>query len=382
MSAKPRRFARQYGFTLTEILMSVTIFMIVGAAMVGIFTTSVELFRSGEAARAANDEAMAVISMLDRDIKRAIPANRGGRIYARAGTMDPDDDDPGQYSWELAGFDVLGLLIQNDEQQHQRDFVVWIAQGDGPVRRLERRLFRDVNDAMLNSTFFSYISDPRNISQWDVENWSGNDTLPDHTVSIATGGLLHFGIRLAGTDDYRIQEDMLDADNAIAEQRFWLRADPIVLQTAHSLRGQLYTSLPDPGEDTAPRHPRALRITLAFTGDRNPRPSLRLRNPLDETDTVVHLVGPGAIPSGSGTIARIGDELIGFRRSPDGRRLQINTSASDGPIRLHWTSSSGSGNFTAVEGNGRGIYNSRPLAHSRGTDVYFGQQFSLVRVLP
>ncbi|TVR16185.1 MAG: hypothetical protein EA401_01760 [Planctomycetota bacterium] len=377
ISARPQSCI---GFTLTEILMSVTIFMIVGGAMVGIFATSVELFRSGEAARSANDEAMAVIGMLDRDIKRAIPANRGGRIYARAGTMDPDEDDPGSYEWELHGFDVFGLLIANNENNYQRDFVVWIAEGDGPVRRLERRVFYDVNDAILNSTFFSYISDPRNPNDWESEQWGGGDTLPDYTRSVVTGGLLHFGVWLAETDDYRIQEDMLQGPHNEGEKRFWLRSDPIIVHAGiNDFRGQRYTSFPTTDGSPTPRHPRALRITMAFTGDRHPRPSLRLRDAIDDDTDRIRLVGPGAVPSGKGSIARIGDELIGFHSSGDGKVLRVNANFNDGPVRLLWE---GNPPSTPIMGNGRGIYHSLPREHSRGSNVYFGQQFSLVRVLP
>ncbi len=64
MRRRPVPF-RGGGFTLVEILVSILIFVVAGSVMIGVLLGATELFRGGESARLANDEAVAVLGALD-----------------------------------------------------------------------------------------------------------------------------------------------------------------------------------------------------------------------------------------------------------------------------------------------------------------------------
>lgn len=69
---------RQRGFTLVEMLVSILLFSVVSLAMVTILATATNLFRLGEAGRAASDEAMATLTAFDSDLAQIVPAANGG----------------------------------------------------------------------------------------------------------------------------------------------------------------------------------------------------------------------------------------------------------------------------------------------------------------
>ena len=107
-------------------------------------STSVDLYRRGEQARSANDEAMVTIGRLEADLSRIVAHNDGGRIFARAGRMATNGN-----SEEFEGFDTLGFLVENENDSTKRDFVVWITTDNGPKRSLVRRPYEDVDDQFL-----------------------------------------------------------------------------------------------------------------------------------------------------------------------------------------------------------------------------------------
>ena len=72
MDQDKRRALPKSGFTLTEILVAITIFMVVSSAMISIMSASVNLYQRGEQARSANDEAMITIGRLEADLSRII----------------------------------------------------------------------------------------------------------------------------------------------------------------------------------------------------------------------------------------------------------------------------------------------------------------------
>ena len=109
------------GFTLTEILIAVGIFSMVSTAMIAIMATAIDLYRAGEYARAANEEAMAVFGLLEKDIEQAVSPANGGHFYAK--------------SYPDAGNCAVDWTIQNvniiDNNGNRRDdnvgtnFVLW-----------------------------------------------------------------------------------------------------------------------------------------------------------------------------------------------------------------------------------------------------------------
>jgi hypothetical protein len=362
-----RQSAYRRGFSLTEILVAITIFMIVSTAMITILSSSVDIYRRGEQARSANDEAMVTIGRLEADLSRVIAGKDGGRIFARAGRLAND----GSGREEFEGFDTLGFLMENESNPSERDFVVWITVGDGPKRSLERRVFGSVDDQFLNDQF-AIFSDP------------ATPVGPIDGVSVSrttiTADCLHFGIGLMGTADLSAPTitnriyTMPDSSDP-----YWMRSDPVI-GAAWYPDVQIYTSLPtvDANNQWQPsilKHPRAVRITLILSGMHSNRPPLRLRDNVSNSAKTIALVGPGAVPSRAGSIMRIGDELIGYYLV-NGKIVTVNSGLDHGPLSWNLVSQ-------PYDGTGRGIYRSTvPAQHDRGDLVYMGEQFSIVRPLP
>ena len=83
------------GFTLLEVLVSTMIFSVVSLAMIGVFNSATTLFRGGESARAAADEATAALGMIDEDLKRLVPQADGGFLFTGVCRPDNDPNDAG-----------------------------------------------------------------------------------------------------------------------------------------------------------------------------------------------------------------------------------------------------------------------------------------------
>ncbi|TVR42335.1 MAG: hypothetical protein EA402_11900 [Planctomycetota bacterium] len=367
---------REQAFTLVEIMVSIAIFMVVSVAMIGIFSTSVELYRAGEESRSATDEVMAVINRFDADLARIIPAANGGRIYTRAGRILPDPNNEQVFHYEVQGFDTVGFLTQSRESPQQRDFIVWTSVGSGPMRTLMRRVFRNVSDADLYNERH-YFSDPRPHEEWRDGQGA---TVEVQTQPIARG-LLHWGVWLSGTDEHPISDLEWDP--------YWLRADPLMVLSADNVvSGRTYHNLVAQSHLQPNRsYPRMLRMTMIFSSDRYRPHSLRLERPVSETDQILPVMGSGAVPNTPGTVLRIGSELISVHRS-SGKRIFVNDDLANiadpeylqGPVHLSWSNQAG--NLSEQLGGGRGVFRTRPRSHGRGTTIYLGQQISVVRVLP
>ena len=354
------------GFTLAEILVAITIFMIVSSAMVGILSTSVDLYRRGEQARSANDEAMITVGRIEADLSRMIAHKDGGRIFARAGRLADNGTDE-----EFEGFDTIGFLVQSEEELTKRDFIVWITTGNGPKRSLERRVFEDIDDQFLNDEF-ALFSDPA----------TPPETVNGKTVSstIITTGCLHFGVGLMGTANLNAPTNSnYIYDGPGTSDPYWTKADPVVDADWYP-DSQIYTSLPtvttvngvNQWQPSILQHPSAIRLTLILAGTNSDRPPLRLRTDVGPGETRIPLIGPGAVEYQTGSILRIGDELIGYHTA-SGKTIEVNSSSNHGPLR--WT-------LTGGTEEGRGIYRSTPTNHNRGALVYMGEQFSIIRALP
>lgn len=341
MSPARRRGRPASGFTLVEILVAILVFTMVSVAMVGILATATRVFEEGETARAANDEAMGVFALLDGDLERAIPAAQGGHCYAAV-----LDDGTGNC--------VVGWTILNpDPTERGADggstrFVVWGVDGGDQLVRRELAAIPDTGALAAPASLLA-----------------GGE--------VVTRGCLHFGAWLAGTshdaplgtsrypERDRAWTTMAGVDDTGAPYAGW-PAEPRDPSTFYSTNDTW--TLPG-GATRSPRYPLAIRFTVILAG--STRYAKRGIVVDDDGASRLRVAGIQGIPTLAGSLVRVGDELVGYHAHRDGW-LTINTDWSHGPL--------GAG------GTGRGVYRSTPATHARGTEVRFGRQYVLARVLP
>lgn len=77
---------RSRGFTLVEVLIALTIFLIVGAAIAGVFVSSIQTVRQGHKNRELLESARATMTLVERDIQRSFTARDRGDYYHFYGT--------------------------------------------------------------------------------------------------------------------------------------------------------------------------------------------------------------------------------------------------------------------------------------------------------
>ncbi len=125
------------GFSLVEILVATGIFAMVSVAMIGIYSTATELVRLGESRRAAADEAVATLAMLDDDLARITPPEAGGFFLTQ---MPPTS----VLGWDPGGSMVLAFTISDRERATTRTItatpqrlVLWMADAQGRLWRCE-----------------------------------------------------------------------------------------------------------------------------------------------------------------------------------------------------------------------------------------------------
>ncbi len=265
---------RRAGFTLLEILISIMIFMVISIAMVGVLSTATKLFRGGESARAANDEAIAVISMIDADLRRMVPAADGGFLYTKVLGADKAGNlitDPTQ----LGGCMVLAFKIRNPDPsaitetgKGSRLIVVYWVDSTGDLnRRTETAADSDGDEAT--------------ISEYTVVK-----TLFGNPNPIARG-CLYFGVDLS-------------PDAAARTTLDWSDALPLPIGTADQV---VYTT-----EKTATLamdpFPGAIRLTLAITGGSRNAVSGAF---IEDSAAGIRVAGVSQVATANGAMARIGD---------------------------------------------------------------------------
>lgn len=347
-------------FTLSEILVALMIFSFVSLAMVGSLLVGTRLFRDGEMRRGANDEAMAVLAMLERDIERAVPTGQGGEFYA----MVPTDPDPYRAScvvgWTVPNpdpFDVTPPVMSTQ-------VVLWGRGRDGVLRRAVIDSLQVIDDEDAAATGLD-TADPRIA----LENLG----------SPVNRNCLFFGVWLAGT---RERNDPLASTLVAPQDQSWWRrietADGSFSADAEPVGGQPpYTT----SSLASVRfiYPSAMRLMLLMEGSG----TLGKEGIVyaDDGGSGLQVGGLQGVPTTPGSVLVIDNEAdpVGvFAGNPSyeivghtgqiGQRLQVNANDADGPL--------GPG------GDGRGVYRSFTTTHARGDRVRLCQPFTLVKALP
>lgn len=343
------------GFTLVEIIVSIAIFLVASTVMLGALFGATDVFRRGEAARQAGDEATAVLATLQEDLSRAVPvrlregkpAPEWGRVFSRV---------------EQAGNCLLALVIENPDRAQvrwvpnetdpgrklvgMRKRVVWrVIPGGGPdSTAADDLLVREEWDITANGQVVS--NDPAN--GYPEAVWPTDDSAIPLREDIITRGVLHFGAWIEMAQAHRL----MHADPAGAGPVFGWEAT-----------GD-YAVLPFPGEtldsniletrSPPPFYPQpdAIRISLVLTGGGRYAARGSLAGPIQGDSA--RIAGIKTLPTVAGSVLRIGNEWV---RYADFRGNRVN-------------------------GLQRGQLRSAEANHASGTVVLAGQAFSLVAALP
>lgn len=321
------------GFTLIEILVSIGIFAVAASLMFGALFGATEVFRRGEAARQAGDEATAVMAALQDDLARLVPLRlRDGLPAPEAGHIKAVVSPAGDGNCSLSM-----IIVNPDRDQVRMETVGTVTRAVGDRIRVTWQLSGD----QLTRTV-------------DVlrDNGTTHQTLPAATI---TRGVLHFGVWVEVAQQHRqITESPsgpvfgweVGGDNALVP----MIAD--VSGTGTPLPAyNLDTNVPFPATPPFYIQPDAMRVSLVLTGGGR----FATRGTLvDASGTDWRISGIKALPTISGSLLRVGNEWIRYDDFRGG----------------------------LLRGVQRGQLRSDKPNHSRGEAVLAGQPFSLVVALP
>jgi prepilin-type N-terminal cleavage/methylation domain-containing protein len=331
------------GFTLVEILVSIGIFVIAATVMLGALFGATEVFRRGEAARQAGDEATSVLAALQEDLSRAtpirlregMPAPEWGRITASvtdgAGTADG------------TGNCLLELVCENPDKSQVR----WVTDVGGTRRLVGMRKL------IIWGTSGSAPDTELVREEWDlsedgtrVDRSGGvpaNSNLPLRQ-DIITRGVLHFGVWLEIAQAHRMVTTGTAGpefgwESKTAEVAPFVN-EPFSTATPYGTAPNQFYALPD-----------AIRISIVLTGGGRYATRGTL---IQDNGQAMRISGIKALPTTSGSLLRIGDEWVRYRDFRGGQ----------------------------ISGVDRAQLRSTQANHGRGALVLAGQPFSLVVALP
>ncbi len=300
-------------FTIIELLVSIGIFVVSSMLMLGAMFGATEVFRRGEAARQAGDEATAVIAALQEDLSRAVPirlrdgkpAPEWGRLYARA---------------QSDGNCQLGFVIENPDRSQVR----WINESDPVKKRLlgvrawvvwyvvpattagataaDDELWREEWDMTEDGTIVEKGGEPRSTV-----------TNPEpRKEELVTRGCLHFAAWAEVAQAHRLvktgaggPEFAWESKDANEEVIPFANAD---FDTSQLVGTPAFYAQPD-----------ALRISLVLTGGGRYATRGTLIGTLSPGDTQARITGIKALPTTGGSLLRIGNEWIRYDDFRGGR---------------------------------------------------------------
>lgn len=307
-------------FTIIELLVSIGIFAISAALMLGAMFGATETFRRGEAARQSGDEATAVIAALQEDISRAVPsrlrdgvpAPEWGRLYAHA---------------SATGDCTLGMVVENPDRSQVR----WIDRpGSPPSKALV---------GVRKWVFWQVIADPDPSQstlireEWDitedgtiVADDGSSISFPTDTgkqplrQDVVTRGCLHFGVWVELAEAHRlVNQSGLGPD--IAWESMSEAVFPFANASAFDTRQQQGggTTLYAPFYAPFYPQPDALRISLVLTGGGRFANRGYLVGSLAKDATEARVTGIKALPTTAGSLLRIGNEWVRYDDFRGGR---------------------------------------------------------------
>jgi prepilin-type N-terminal cleavage/methylation domain-containing protein len=342
------------GFTLVEIIVSIAIFLVASTVMLGALFGATDVFRRGEAARQAGDEATAVLATLQEDLSRAVPvrlregkpAREWGRVYSQVGQ---------------AGNCLLALVIENPDRAQVR----WVPNETAPDRKLVGMRKRVVWRVIPGSDPDATAADDLLVrEEWDITAngqvisndpangypgvaWPTDDNAIPLREDIITRGVLHFGVWIELPQLHRLIEADPAGNGPVIG---WESTSAAVLP----FTGETFDSNVLETRASPPFYPQpdAIRISLVLTGGGRYAVRGSLAGPIQGDSA--RIAGIKTLPTVAGSVLRIGSEWV---RYTDFRGNRVN-----GLLR---------GQLRSAESN-----------HASGTVVLAGQAFSLVAALP
>ena len=312
---------RQAGFTLIEIMVSIGIFVVAALVMLGTLVTASEIFRRGESARQAGDEATAVLAALRDDLARAVPVRlRDGKPAPEWGRFFADVQG-------AAGSCRLAFVIENPDRTA-------IGQ-DGSGARLWVGWFVNESDPDPSKHELRRVT-----TAWTPA--SAYPTMAGSAGEVVTRGCLHFGVwlELAAAGFHRPVTAVDDSPRVDWEVQPPDQGDPYDSQTVVIAAD-------------------ALRLSLVLTGGGRYAVRGTLAQAIaDGSSTSFRLAGVKALPTVEGSMLRVDSEWIRYDRFAGGL---VSLDAAAGR---------------------RGVLRSAPIGHALRSPVLAGQSFSLVVALP
>lgn len=341
---------RHAGFTLLEVLIGVLIFSIVSVAMIGVLVGAVRIFRGGESARAAHDEAVAVLAQLDEDIARMVPQGDGGFFYLRVRDNDVTDS---TFTADPLKSMVLAFKIRNpDAQAATTD-----ASGVTPdTTSSGSRLI--VTWWVDNNGWLNRVAEPSTEWQQDPLNRQREIT----QVAAALGGAgnhlsancLYFGADLSLDQELpAAAQGPGDAGLSVRPGLAWDGCLPVGTNK--------YCTEPSAANpDGFHPFPRAIRIAVTLTGGSR---NQLLGSIVRDTATGIRITGVGQVPLGMNALARIGD-------------------AASGNVEWVRYDQATGGVLTLAGSRPESVRRTVPATHSPGDPIIFGKTYAMVRSLP
>lgn len=333
-------FPGSAGFSLIEVLVSLMIFSVVAVAMLTVFTLSTAVFRETEAARAGNDEAIAVLAALEDDLRRMVPPAAGGYLFC--GVHDANtNNDPGDDGGNM----VLAFTIANPDA-HQ-------VEETGKNARLVVAWWADARGLLHRTT--AAAAD----SQGAVSNLTNSQILltlyHQATSPVAGTGCLYFGADCHATAAKR---QGLDWAPAVATAP---------LLPGDGLGDYVCTDTFD-GTHTPDVFPEALRISVVLVGGPKAGTGFVAAKEnasgfvVEDLNTTIRTGGLKTLPTYPNAMVRLGDP--------------------GGPVEwLTYTSFRNNRIEVAAREQRRTIH-TPAVVHPRGTPIRFGRTYTLVRELP
>ncbi len=329
------------GFTLVEILASIALFLVVAAAIMGIFIAATNVYRDGEAARAANDEAIAALTTLDDDLRHALPPGQGGFFFCQV--VSPNGA-------HHAGNYVLAFTIRNpDPSRIQSDgtgarlLVIYTVDNQGPpgqsAATLNRIEVAEPGDAPWNGALFPVLS----------THWSSSAPF----ASPVARGCLYLGVELSPPGTPRPDLDWSGSGTGTSD---W--CTEVI------------------GANDAKPMPAAVRITLVMTGQLTADQRLTSRVfVIRDEPTGILVGGVRQLPVGVGAMVRVGDPAAGS--SAPVEWMRIDSVAGNRLTQRNATT----GILERPVGGERNTQPSVSGTHQRDEPVVWGTTYTLVRRL-
>jgi prepilin-type N-terminal cleavage/methylation domain-containing protein len=385
------------GFTLTEVLISLTILSVVSIGMVMTLSFAVRTFRAGEYSRAANDEAVTILASLESDLDRMLPAplpvvgangtltrpDTGGWLYAKVLNYGTANDKRSN------GSCLVAFTTKNPDRtqitatgEYANVVVAWWTDKNGNLKRVSKPLPGGAGNTTCFDWIKAFTPDGPPSSE-PVFAQNANNQNVRATFTDVASGCMHFGAWVATQESISFSRPLADlSDTTVTPGPDWEAAKPGP-QNAPPERATVlppHTQHPDNAVDTSlgGTYPSALRISLILAGPSRFKPQGTLRTEIGETDTdstaKPRIVGLDPMPAVNSYVW-ISNGVINDPTIPldygDGEWLKVERTS--GNMLMEYK------RFRLRSGP---YSNTAGQPHPVGSTVAFGRPWSLVRIIP